>query len=40
LSGCGYKANPYYQEEVPTDDNVEFIIQKKEFPKDTNESCN
>jgi len=29
LSGCGYKAPPYYIEEAPTgDENVEFIIKK------------
>jgi len=29
LSGCGYKAPPYYQEDVPkSDKNVEFIMKK------------
>ena len=29
LSGCGYKADPYYLEDAPaSDDNVEFIIKK------------
>ncbi len=29
LSGCGYKADPYYLEDAPKgDDNVEFIIKK------------
>jgi len=28
LSGCGYKAKPYYQEDAPlSDDNVKFIIK-------------
>jgi len=36
LSGCGYKADPYYLEEAPKgDNNVEFIIKK---PIDTDES--
>jgi predicted small lipoprotein YifL len=36
LSGCGYKADPYYLEEAPKgDNNVEFIIKK---PTNTNES--
>jgi len=33
LSACGYKADPYYEEKVPTNDkNVKFIIKndKKE----------
>ena len=30
LSGCGYKANPYYQKEAPAgDENVEFIIENQ-----------
>jgi len=38
LSGCGYKAAPYYQEDAPSgDENVEFILEKKSF--DNNESC-
>ncbi|QOY53527.1 hypothetical protein HUE87_01885 [Candidatus Sulfurimonas marisnigri] len=29
LSGCGYKADPYYLEEAPqSDENVKFIIKK------------
>jgi len=29
LNGCGYKAPPYYQEDVPkSDKNVEFIMKK------------
>ena len=40
LSGCGYKADPYYLEEAPTsDNNIEFII-KKPSSNDNNESCN
>jgi predicted small lipoprotein YifL len=31
LSGCGYKANPYYLENAPeADENVEFKIKKDE----------
>jgi len=41
LGGCGYKAAPYYEEDAPAgDENVEFILQKKSFPSDNNESCN
>jgi predicted small lipoprotein YifL len=40
ISACGYKAAPYYQEEAPaSDENVKFIMQKKEFPNDNNVSC-
>ena len=40
LSGCGYKAPPYYEKEAPKGDkNVKFILKKKEFNNDTNESC-
>ena len=39
LSGCGYKADPYYEEKVPSDENVKFVIQKKEFNNENNESC-
>ncbi len=29
LNGCGYKAPPYLEEEVPVgDENVEFIIKE------------
>ena len=29
LSGCGYKADPYYMEDAPaSDENVEFKIKK------------
>jgi len=35
LSGCGYKANPYYEEEAPNgDENIEFHIKE---PKQKNE---
>jgi len=28
LSGCGYKANPYYEEDAPKgDENIEFHIK-------------
>jgi len=30
LSGCGYKASPYYEKQAPKEDeNVKFILQKK-----------
>jgi predicted small lipoprotein YifL len=39
LGACGYKAAPYYQKEAPqSDENVEFILEKKSF--ENNESCN
>jgi len=42
LSGCGYKAAPYYQEDAPKGDkNVAFHYKKRNF--DNNESkrgCN
>ena len=29
LSGCGYKADPFYVEDAPEgDENVEFVIKK------------
>jgi predicted small lipoprotein YifL len=38
VSGCGYKAPPYYEKAAPqSDQNVEFHIEKKKF--DNNESC-
>ena len=42
LSGCGYKANPYYLEDAPvSDENVEFILKKPTGESiDNNESCN
>ncbi|MCF6340874.1 MAG: hypothetical protein L3J10_09040 [Sulfurimonas sp.] len=41
LSGCGYKADPYYLEKAPTgDENIEFIIKKPILKShDNNESC-
>jgi len=37
LSGCGYKASPYYENETVIEDkNVKFII--KDLSKDNNES--
>ena len=40
MSGCGYKAPPYIQQETPkSDENVKFIIQEKRFDTDNNESC-
>jgi len=36
ISGCGYKEAPYYENNAPQgDENVKFIINKKEF-KDVN----
>jgi len=42
LNGCGYKGPPYYQADVPQEDeNVKFIMDKKHFDDlDNNESCN
>ena len=38
LSGCGYKANPYYQEAAPeSDENVEFIIKKQDLNSENGE---
>jgi len=29
LSGCGYKADPYYMEDAPvSDENVKFTVKK------------
>jgi len=40
ISGCGYKAPPYYEKEAPKgDENIKFIIKKKEFKNENNESC-
>jgi hypothetical protein len=41
MSGCGYKADPYLQQEAPAEDeNVKFILKKKEFKvPETNVSC-
>jgi predicted small lipoprotein YifL len=41
LSGCGYKAAPYYQKDAPEgDENVKFTLEKKEFQSDDlNGSC-
>jgi predicted small lipoprotein YifL len=40
VSGCGYKAPPYYEQSAPKGDkNVKFIMKKKEFQNDTNTSC-
>jgi predicted small lipoprotein YifL len=40
ISGCGYKAPPYISQEAPNSDkNVKFIIEKKRFGTDNNESC-
>ncbi len=38
LSGCGYKAKPYYQKEAPeSDKNVEFIIKKQDLNSESGE---
>jgi len=41
LSGCGYKAPPYYEEDAPKGDkNVEFHYKKKQFETvENNASC-
>ena len=39
ISGCGYKGSPYYEEVPVSDDNVKFILKKRTFDKDNNESC-
>jgi len=40
LNACGYKAPPYYQEEIPQEDeNVKFILQEKKFENNNSESC-
>ena len=40
VSGCGYKAPPYYEQSAPKEDkNVKFIIQKKKFTDENNASC-
>jgi len=40
LSGCGYKASPYYEQVAPQgDENVEFILKEKQIREDNNESC-
>ncbi|WP_294883951.1 MULTISPECIES: hypothetical protein [unclassified Sulfurimonas] len=38
LSGCGYKASPYYEQEVQSDKNIKFIIKKP--ASDNNQSSN
>lgn len=39
LSGCGYRADPYYLEDAPQgDNNIKFIIKKPS--SDNNESDN
>jgi predicted small lipoprotein YifL len=40
VSGCGYKAPPYYVDDTNlSDKNVEFILQKRDL-QENNESCN
>jgi len=41
LSGCGYKANPYYEKNVIVEDkNIKFIIKNNDINKTiTNEKC-
>ena len=42
LSGCGYKAPPYYLEDAPqSDENVEFKLKKVNVDNDksTNTEC-
>jgi len=39
LSGCGYKADPYYLEDAPQGDkNVKFIIKKSDNNQSSNEN--
>ncbi|MGE4419964.1 MAG: hypothetical protein AB7D38_09040 [Sulfurimonas sp.] len=38
LSGCGYKADPYYQETPQSDENVKFIIKKSDNHESSNEN--
>jgi len=40
LNACGYKAPPYYMEKAPSEDeNVKFILEKKQFNQENDESC-
>jgi len=40
LSGCGYKAAPFYTEDAPVEDeNVRFIIKENVISNENNESC-
>jgi len=44
MGGCGHKAAPYYEQATPVEDeNVKFVIKKKEFDSmivdENNESC-
>ncbi len=40
LHGCGYKADPYYEENnALSDKNVQFIIQKKRVDDNISKSC-
>jgi len=41
LSGCGYKADPYYEKSPPkSDENVQFFIKKQQSKVDEkSESC-
>ena len=44
MSGCGYKAAPYYEQNAPVEDeNVKFVLETREFNSmvvnENNESC-
>ena len=41
LQACGYKKPPYYMQDAPVEDeNVKFILKKREFTgEENNESC-
>ena len=40
LSGCGYKADPFYTEDAPAgDENVEFKLRKVNIENNENDTC-
>ena len=40
LSGCGYKADPFYKEDtVKNDDNIEFKIKNPDIKEISNTEC-
>ncbi len=40
LSGCGYKADPFYTEDVAvSDDNVEFKLRNPDVKEISNTEC-
>lgn len=41
LSGCGYRADPYYLEDAPQgDNNIKFIIKKPSSDNNESDSVN